>query len=95
MTFEKLYTIIKNRLENKTKNSYTASLFDEGIDRIIQKVGEEGVEVVIAAKNNDKSLLIGEIADLYFHLSVLMVAKGITIDDVLSELERRNAKDSR
>lgn len=90
MTIEQLYTIIGERINEKPEGSYTASLFASGIDRMAQKVGEEGVEVVIAAKNDDAQLLKGEVADLWYHLLVLMRAKGVTIEEVQDELGRRH-----
>lgn len=92
MDLRKLYVILEKRIKASPKESYTVSLFEQGIDRIAQKVGEEGVEVVIASKNDNKQLLIGEISDLYYHLLVLMIAKGITLDDINSELAKRHAE---
>lgn len=71
------------------KNSYTASLFQKGKDQIIQKVGEEAVEVVVAAKNESKKEIISEMADLWFHCLVLMASLGITTTDIFQELEKR------
>ncbi|HSW97518.1 MAG TPA: phosphoribosyl-ATP diphosphatase [Candidatus Saccharimonadales bacterium] len=92
MTIEELFEIIKERKKNLPKDSYIASLFKNGEDRIIQKVGEESIEVVIAAKNNNKKLLKGEIADLLFHLLVLLAAKNIKPEDIFMELENRRKK---
>lgn len=92
MKLEELYAIIEARSTESSDSSYTARLMSEGIDRIAQKVGEEGVEVVIAAKNNDQQLLIGEISDLTYHLLVLMYAKGITPNDIQKELAQRHDK---
>ncbi len=91
MTTKELYEVLLKRKTSGGQNSYTASLFDEGLDRIIQKVGEESVEVVIAAKNDDISELIGEVADLYYHLNVLLIAKGVTIEQVEARLSERHA----
>lgn len=90
MTLEELYQIIEDRKKNMPKESYVASLFKRGRDRIIQKVGEEATEVVIAAKNESKQRLISEIADLWFHTIILLVSSGISIEDVLIELDNRN-----
>ncbi len=89
MTLEELYNTILARKKAMPEGSYVASLFRDGDDRIIQKVGEEVVEVVIAAKNESKGRLISEIADLTFHTLVLLVERGITLDDILVELEKR------
>jgi len=81
--------IIKDRKLKMPKDSYVASLFKLGGDRIIQKVGEETTEVVIAAKNKDKKRIIFEVADLLFHLLILLNAFDINISDVEEELEGR------
>ena len=91
MTIRELYKIIEDKKNNATDDdSYTHSLFTEGLDRVIQKVGEESVEVVIAAKNNDDQEFVGEVADLIYHLSVLLVAKGIAVDDIEQKLQSRH-----
>jgi len=90
MTLAELYTFIIDRRDHPTEKSYTASLFAEGLPRIAQKVGEEGTEVVVAALAQENARLIEEIADLTFHTLVLMAAKGIEPDDVMSELKRRH-----
>ncbi len=84
--------IIKNRRENQTDQSYTSSLFKKGINKIAQKVGEEAVEVVIEAKDDNEELFLNESADLLFHYLILLQAKGFTIDDVLGVLEERHKK---
>lgn len=89
MNLEELYKIIENRKQKKPENSYVASLFKEGKDRIIQKVGEEAVEVVIAAKNETKKRIISEVADLLFHILVLLSEYKITLKDIGEELSRR------
>ena len=89
--FSFLYNIILSRKEKMPSGSYIASLFKEDADRIIQKVGEEAVEVVIASKNKNKELLISELSDLFFHIFVLMVSKGVKIKDIEDELERRHS----
>jgi phosphoribosyl-ATP pyrophosphohydrolase/phosphoribosyl-AMP cyclohydrolase len=94
MTIEELFLIIKERQANPDKRSYVASLFTEGRDRIIQKVGEEAVEVVIAAKNNDSQELRSEVADLWFHSLVLLAAAELTPEDVLHVLADRHKKKS-
>ncbi len=91
MNLEELYKIIEDRKEKMPKNSYVASLFKRGRDRIIQKVGEESTEVIIAAKNESKKRIISEISDLIFHLLILMVNYNIKLSEVLDELEQRNS----
>lgn len=90
MTLEKLYKIIKDRKRTIPDGSYIVSLFDDGDDSIIQKVGEEATEVVIAAKNEDRSRQIDEITDLFFHTLVLMAQLNISPIDISNELSRRN-----
>jgi len=86
---EKLERIIQDRKKNMPEDSYTTSLFNEGIDKIIQKVGEEAVEVVIAAKNPDDSEVIYETADLLYHLIVLLTERGIELKSIKKELFNR------
>ncbi len=81
---------IQSRKTNLKKDSYTSSLFASGINKISQKVGEEGVEVVIAALGETKERLISESADLLFHWLVLLAEKNVSLDDVLQELEGRS-----
>lgn len=92
MTIDELYNIINDRRKKLPEGSYIASLFKGGKDRIIQKVGEETVEVIIAAKNSDKNRAIEEIADLWFHLLILMNNQDIKPSDILNELEKRGQK---
>lgn len=92
MKLGKLYTIIEERKKRMPKDSYVASLFAGSKDRIIQKIGEEATEVIIAAKNNGRRKLISELADLWFRLLILMVDKNITLEDIEIELEKRNAR---
>ncbi|MBI2338547.1 phosphoribosyl-ATP diphosphatase [Candidatus Daviesbacteria bacterium] len=91
MNLEELYEIIEDRRQKMPDNSYVASLFREGKDRIIQKVGEESIEVVIAAKNESRNRLISEVADLIFHILVLLSGYKITLEDVEKELARRRS----
>lgn len=92
MTIDKLYKIIKNRRLKMPKDSYVASLFRTGQDRIIQKIGEEATEVIIAAKNKNKKRIVSEIADLWFYLLVMLISLGITPKEILQELDKRNKK---
>ena len=85
-----LFQIIKDRKTNPSEGSYTASLFASGEDRIIQKVGEEAVEVIIAAKGQEKERLIEETADLFYHVLVMLAEKGVTLGEVEEELRRRH-----
>lgn len=90
MTIRELYTIIEERRTSDDGTSYTKQLFIDGLDRIIQKVGEESVEVVIAAKNDNKDEFVGEVADLVYHLLVLLVGKDITIENIEKRLQERH-----
>jgi len=85
-----LESIIQDRKANPKPNSYTNSLFERGVPKIAQKVGEEAVEVVVAALGQQKDEQIGELSDLFYHMLVLMAQLGITLDDVCAELERRH-----
>lgn len=85
-----LRSIIKDRKQNPDEKSYTASLFKKGINKVAQKVGEEAVELVIEAKDDHKELFLGEAADLLFHYLVLLEAKGIELDEVVSVLQQRH-----
>lgn len=80
---------IKNRRENPTGNSYTASLFEKGINKIAQKVGEEAVELIIEAKDDNKELFKGEAADLLYHFVVLLQAKNLELHDIYETLRQR------
>lgn len=86
-----LENVISERIANKdTNKSYVASLFDKGINKIAQKVGEEAVEVVIEAKDNNDELFLNESADLLFHYLMLLQAKGFTLKDIVKVLEERH-----
>lgn len=86
-----LESIIKERKENRdNKESYVASLFQKGINKIAQKVGEEAIEVVIEAKDNDDKLFLDESADLLFHYLILLSAKGFVLNDVVNILKQRH-----
>jgi phosphoribosyl-ATP pyrophosphohydrolase/phosphoribosyl-AMP cyclohydrolase len=90
MFIQQLTEIIKDRKNNPTDASYTASLFKKGINKIAQKVGEEAVELVIEAKDDNKDLFLGEAADLLFHYLILLEAKEISLDEVLNVLITRH-----
>ena len=87
-----LYALIETRKQDRPADSYTTYLFDQGLDKILKKVGEESSETIIAAKNNDPSLLAAEVSDLLYHLLVLMVERGVTLEQVREELTRRREK---
>jgi phosphoribosyl-ATP pyrophosphohydrolase/phosphoribosyl-AMP cyclohydrolase len=87
---DQLRGIIKERKENPSSASYTASLFAKGINKLAQKVGEEAVELVIEAKDDNKELFLGEAADLLFHYLVLLEAKGYELDEVVEVLKQRH-----
>lgn len=89
---DQLRGIIKDRKENPSDASYTASLFAKGINKVAQKVGEEAVELVIEAKDDNKALFMGEAADLLFHYLLLLEAKGYSLDEVIQVLEERHQK---
>jgi phosphoribosyl-ATP pyrophosphohydrolase/phosphoribosyl-AMP cyclohydrolase len=89
---EELQSVIEDRRAHPKEGSYTNYLFEKGLDKILKKVGEESAEIIIAAKNPDRSDLTGEIADMMFHVSVLLAERGLAWRDVCSELERRRKK---
>ena len=89
-SLEALEAIIKDRKANPKAGSYTNSLFDKGINKVAQKVGEEAVELVIEAKDDNRDLFLGEAADLMFHYLVLLTAKGFSLNDVLEILKKRH-----
>lgn len=90
MNIDTLFEIIQSRKENAPEGSYTARLFQEGLPRIAQKVGEEGTEVVVAALAQEDQRLIEEVADLTYHTLVLLSARGLTPGHVAAELEKRH-----
>lgn len=85
-----LEAIIQERKANPKTGSYTNQLLDSGINKVAQKVGEEAVELVIEAKDNNKDLFLGEAADLMYHYQVLLTAKGFTLSDVVNVLRARH-----
>jgi phosphoribosyl-ATP pyrophosphohydrolase len=87
-----LYEVIEGRKKDPIEGSYTSYLFEKGLDKILKKLGEEASEVIISSKNSDKKEMISEISDLLYHLLVLMVDKGLKIEDILEELEKRRLK---
>lgn len=93
VTFPRLLELVRRRKEHPTPGSYTRYLFDQGLDKILKKVGEEATEVIVAAKNGQHPALVGEIGDLLYHLAVLMVATGTDLAQVEDELTRRHGRD--
>jgi len=89
---DKLYFTLIDRKQNPKPGSYTNSLFDAGQDEIVKKVGEEAIEVIIAAHGQTDQRLIEETSDLIYHLWVLLAWRGVTPEQVLAELERRHRK---
>lgn len=92
-SLEALFTLIQGRKTEKKEGSYTTYLFEKGIDKILKKVGEEATEVIIAGKANDRKETVYEIADLVYHVLVLMIEMGISIDDIMKELASRHVID--
>jgi phosphoribosyl-ATP pyrophosphohydrolase len=91
-TLDDLAGIIASRAQATADISYTKSLLDAGAPRVAKKLGEEAVECVIAALDTDRKALVGECADLVYHLMVLMHLRGIAFDEILAELERRTTR---
>ena len=87
-SMEHMYQVVSDRRVNKQENSYTCYLFEQGLDKICKKIGEEASEVIIAAKNGVQKDTIGEVADLLYHLVVMLVDQGIplsAVDDLLTQ----------
>lgn len=89
---EILYNTIKERQNIGEEGSYTSYLFEKGLEKILKKVGEECTEVVIATLSQNKEDQVNELSDLLYHLMVLMVQQGISLDDIDAELEKRSQK---
>ena len=92
-SYESLIKLIEGRKTDKQEGSYTTYLFEKGMDKILKKVGEESTEVIVAAKNNDKKETIYEISDLAYHVMVLMIEMGISLEDIFDELASRHVID--
>ena len=92
-SYQALFELIRGRKEEKKEGSYTTYLFEKGLDKILKKVGEESTEVIIAAKSADKRETIYEIADLAYHVMVLMIEAGIDLEDIHRELSSRHVID--
>ena len=92
-SYEGLMKLIEGRKNDKKEGSYTTYLFEKGLDKILKKVGEECTEVIIGAKSNDKKETVYEIADLAYHVMVLMIEMGISLEDIHKELASRHVID--
>ena len=92
-SYEGLYELLEERNARRPKGSYTTYLFEKGLDKILKKVGEECTEVIIGGRKEDREETIYEIADLTYHVMVLMVQMGISLEDVTRELEKRHVID--
>ena len=90
MTIDELFAIICDRRDHPTPGSYTVRLLEKGEDEIVKKVGEEAIEIVLAAKGQGDQRLIEEVADLTYHVLVLLAARGLSPADIGEELERRH-----
>ena len=93
--YQQLYDLLCRRNEERPESSYTTYLFEKGLDKILKKVGEESTEVIVAAKNGDRKEMIYEIADLAYHVMVLMVQQSITLDEIKQELAGRHVIDQK
>ena len=87
-----LYALVESRRRDRPEGSYTTYLFDQGLDKILKKVGEEASETIIAAKNDDRAVLVKEASDLLYHLIVLIVERGLTLEQIRGELASRGKK---
>jgi phosphoribosyl-ATP pyrophosphohydrolase/phosphoribosyl-AMP cyclohydrolase len=94
-SYEGLMEMLRGRKTDPKEGSYTSYLFDKGLDKILKKVGEESTEVIIAAKAEDKAETIYEIADLAYHVMVLMIESGISLDEIRDELASRHIIDKK
>jgi phosphoribosyl-ATP pyrophosphohydrolase/phosphoribosyl-AMP cyclohydrolase len=90
---ESLYALVEARKRERPAGSYTTYLFDQGLDKILKKVGEESAETIIAAKNDDRVALVKESSDLLYHLVVLLVEQGLSLEEVRDELVSRSKKE--
>ncbi|HYT49746.1 MAG TPA: bifunctional phosphoribosyl-AMP cyclohydrolase/phosphoribosyl-ATP diphosphatase HisIE, partial [Pyrinomonadaceae bacterium] len=88
-TLRRLYELIETRKRERPEGSYTTYLFDQGLDKILKKVGEESTETIVAAKNDDRASLVNESSDLLYHLLVLLVERGVTLEEIGAELVSR------
>ena len=91
---DQLYAVVKEREQRRPADSYTTYLFEKGLDKILKKVGEESAETIIAAKNDSTGQLVAEVADLLYHLIVMLVARGVTLEQIREELGKRRGQRS-
>ncbi len=91
---EELYEVVVDRRQNPVEGSYTCRLFSEGLDKILRKVGEESLELILAGKEMDRGKIVYEAADLLYHMVVLLVYAGVELEEVFKELEQRRGKSS-
>jgi phosphoribosyl-ATP pyrophosphohydrolase/phosphoribosyl-AMP cyclohydrolase len=91
-TLAELYSLIESRRRERPEGSYTTYLFEQGLDKILKKVGEEAAETIIAAKNEDTRAFAGEVSDLLYHLLVLLAERGVPPEEIEAELSRRGGK---
>ncbi len=91
--YEDLFTMLRGRKEQPKEGSYTTYLFEKGVDKILKKIGEETTEVIISAKDGDKANTVYEIGDLMYHVMVLMIEQGISLDDIRREMASRHVVD--
>ena len=92
MTLEELYSIIQKRIKDLPSDSYVAALYKKGEDRILQKIGEEAIEVILAGKGKNKKRVIEETADLFFMSLIFLASKRISFGDLLNEYEKRRKR---
>jgi phosphoribosyl-ATP pyrophosphohydrolase/phosphoribosyl-AMP cyclohydrolase len=88
----RLYAVVESRKRERPEDSYTTYLFNQGLDKILKKVGEESAETIIAAKNDDREALVKESSDLLYHMIVLLVERGLSLQEVSAELRERATK---
>jgi phosphoribosyl-ATP pyrophosphohydrolase/phosphoribosyl-AMP cyclohydrolase len=91
---QQLYALVEQRRQERPAGSYTTYLFNQGLDKMLKKIGEEAAETIIAAKNEDTDALVAEASDLLYHLVVLFVARGVTLAQINAELTQRAGKQS-
>ncbi len=89
-----LFAVILDRQANRPPGSYTVKLLDAGEDKVLKKVGEEAMEVILAAKGQGNDRLVSEVADLFYHLLVLLAARGLSLSDIEAELAQRRTTSS-
>ena len=91
---KRLFELIEDRKKSRPEGSYTTYLFNSGLDKILKKVGEEATEMIVASKNQQTDELVGEASDLIYHLMVLLVERGVSLEEITRELKNRHASQS-